>query len=113
MMAGTFQVSAPSTTPIDTGCVVQSMKLVSPFSGALNPVAYDPVTGLPITGTFCLCTTGRDGVLRQWYNYDAQSNSMPTGVVVPIVPQPPPATPLVDLVCTSCPAGFVMEIVTV
>jgi hypothetical protein len=112
-LAGTFTVSYASTTPIDTHCVVASMKLVSPPSGALLPMAYDPVSGLPSGGgTFCLATTV-SGKLRQWYNYDAWSNSMPTGIVVPITPQPPPATPLADLVCTACPPGFSMQITTV
>jgi hypothetical protein len=44
----------------------------------------------------------------QWYNYDCWSNSMPTGIVVPITPQPPPAVPLADLVCTSCPPGLII-----
>jgi hypothetical protein len=35
------------------------------------------------------------------------------GVVVPISPQPPPATPLADLVLTSMPPGCQMEIVQV
>jgi hypothetical protein len=112
-VAGTWTVSAASATAIDTNCVVQSMKLVSPPGGPLLPMAYDPVTRLPSGGgTFCLCTTV-GGQLRQWYNYDAWGNSMPTGVVVPIVPQPPPAVPLADLICTSCPPGFQMQIVTV
>jgi hypothetical protein len=70
-MAGTFTVSAASATPIDIQCVVQSMKLVSPLSGPLLPMSYDPVSGLPAGGgTFCLCTTVA-GQLRQWWNYDA------------------------------------------
>jgi hypothetical protein len=112
-LAGTFTVSTASTTPIDTNCIVQSMKIVSPCGGPLLPMAYDPISSLPTgDGTFCLCTT-RGGKLTQWYNYDAWSNSMPTGVVVPITPQPPPAVPLADLVCTSCPPGFSMQITTV
>jgi hypothetical protein len=35
------------------------------------------------------------------------------GVVVPIVPQPPPAIPLANLVLTAMPPGCQMEIVTV
>jgi hypothetical protein len=113
-VAGTWTVSAVSSTPIDTNCIVQSMKLVSPPSGALasSPIGYDPVSRLPISGTFCLCTTV-GGKLTQWYNYDCWSNSMPTGIMVPITPQPPPAVKLADLVCTSCPPGFQMQIVTV
>jgi hypothetical protein len=112
-MAGTFTVSAPSATPIDTNCVVQSMKLVALPSGPLTMPAYDPVDGIPVAGTFCLCTTV--GSQRtQWYNYPVWSNpGFPKGVAVPITPQPPAAVPLPNLVCTSCPPGCSMEIVTV
>jgi hypothetical protein len=112
-MAGAFTVTAANPTPIDFNCVVQSMRIDSPPSGPLLPMAYDPATGLPSGGgTFCLATTV-GGVLRQWYNYDAWGNSMPVGVTVPITPQPPIAQPLADLVCVSCPPGFIMHIVTV
>jgi hypothetical protein len=112
-MAGTFTVSAASSTAIDTNCVVQSMKVMSPPSGSLPPWGYDPVSELPPGGrTFCLCTT-IGGKLTQWYNFDAWTNSIPLETLVPITPQPPPAVPLADLICTACPPGFQMEIVTV
>jgi hypothetical protein len=77
-------------------------------------MTYDPASGLPAGGgTFCLCTTVA-GKLMQWYNLDVWNlSSWIKGVVVPIVSQPPPATPLADLVCTSCPPGCQIEIVTV
>jgi hypothetical protein len=93
---GTFSVSTASATPIDTNCVVQSMKIVSAPSGPLLPMTYDPATGLPAGGgTFCLCSTV-GGQLRQWYNYDPWRNwSWIPNVAVPIVSQPPAAAPLV------------------
>jgi hypothetical protein len=114
-MAGTFTISAPSTTPIDINCVVQSMKLVSMPSGPLTPVGYDPFTGIPTAGTFCLCVgNANDSTLKQWYNYDVWSNpGFMKGIIVPITPQPPPAVPLHSLVCTSCPPGCQFQIVTV
>jgi hypothetical protein len=112
-MAGTFTVSAPSATPIDVDCVVQSMKLVSMPSGGPIQWGYDPVDGMPTAGTFCLCTNV-GGRRVQWYNYDVQGNpGFPKGIVVPITPQPPAAAPLANLICTSCPPGCQMEIVTV
>jgi hypothetical protein len=112
MMAGTWTVSAPNATPIDTNCVVQSMKLVSMPSGPLTPMAYDAGDGIPVAGTFCLCTTVQ-GRRTQFYNLDVwNQSSWVKGVVVPIVPQPPAATALADLVCTSCPPGCQIEIVT-
>jgi hypothetical protein len=112
-MSGTFQVSAASATANDTTCVLQSMKLVSPPSGSLPPWEYDPVTGMPTGGrTFCLATTV-NGKLRQFFNLDIwDCATMIRNVVVPITPQPPSATPLADLICTSCPPGCVMELVT-
>jgi hypothetical protein len=114
-MPGTFQIDSTKVgQTIDPGpCVLQSMKLVSAPSGPLPPWAPDPVSGLPAGGrTMCLATTV-GGKLVQFYNFDCWANSQIPGVVVPITPQPPPATPLADLYCTSCPDGFVMEIVTV
>jgi hypothetical protein len=113
-MAGTFDLDASKIgSTIDTQCVLQIMKLVSPPSGPLQMFSYDPQTTLPNNGgNFCLCTTVL-GKLTQFYLYDAWSNSMPRGIVVPITPQPPPATPLADLVLTACPPGFQMQIVTV
>jgi hypothetical protein len=56
------------------------MKLVSPPSGALanSPIGYDPVSGLPTSGTFCLCTTV-SGKLTQWWNYDFGRTRCPRG----------------------------------
>jgi hypothetical protein len=59
----------------------------------------------------CLATT-IGGKLTQFYNLDVWSSSMVPGVVVPITPQPPAATPLADLVLTAMPDGCQIEIVT-
>jgi hypothetical protein len=110
---GTFTVTQASPTAIDTNCVVQSMKLITPPGGPLPPWGYDVASGMPTGGrTFCLATTV-GGQLVQFYNLDAWANSMPVGVSVPITPQPPAAAPLADLICTSCPSGFEMQITTV
>jgi hypothetical protein len=112
-MSGTFTISVPSATPIDVSCVVKSMKLLSLPSGPLTFPSYDPVDGIPVDGTFTLCTVV-NGVRTQWYNFPVWSNpGFPRGVAVPITPEPPPATPLPNLVCTACPPGCSMEIVTV
>jgi hypothetical protein len=61
----------------------------------------------------CLCTTVA-GKLRQFYNYDVQSNpGFMKGIVVPITPQPPPAVPLADLVLMSMPPRRQFQIMTV
>jgi hypothetical protein len=113
-MAGTFDLDNTKIgQTIDTACVLASMKLTSPPSGPLQAFSYDPATTLPNNGgNFCLCTTV-GGRLTQFYLYDAWSNTMPKGIVVPITPQPPPAKQLADLVLTACPPGFSMQIVTV
>jgi hypothetical protein len=114
-MAGTFTLDSTQIgQTIDTGCVLASMKLVSPPSGPLLPFAYDPVSGLPSGGrTMCLATTV-GGKLRQFYNLDVWDvSTMLRGAVVPITPQPPPAAPLADLVLTAMPPGCQIEIVTV
>jgi hypothetical protein len=64
-------------------------------------------------GNFCLCTT-IGNKLTQWYNLDVWNlSSWVKGTDVPITPQPPVATPLADLVCTSCPPACQVEITTV
>jgi hypothetical protein len=115
-MSGTFTLDSTKVgQTIDPGpCVLQSMKLVSAPSGPLPPYSYDPVSGIP-TGnrTMCLCTHV-GGKLTQFYNLPIWDvSTMIPGVVVPIVPQPPPATPLTDLVLTAMPPGCQVEITTV
>jgi hypothetical protein len=81
----------------------------------LQMPGYDPVSGLVTAGNFALAVGNpNDSTLRQFYNYDIWSNpGFMKGIVVPITPQPPSATPLYSLVCTSCPAGASFTIVTV
>jgi hypothetical protein len=113
-MAGTFTVSAANvTTPIDSNCVLQSLKLVSAPSGALQPMSYDPVQGYPNGGnTFCLCTgNANDNTLRQFYNMDVWNTGW-KGTTIPITPQPPSAVPLYSIFCTACPPGCSVELVT-
>jgi hypothetical protein len=83
--------------------------LVSPHAGGGVPIPAPPLLVSPP----CLCTTV-GGKLYQWYNYPVWTNpGFPKNIVVPITPQPPPAVPLADLICTACPPGCSMEIVTV
>ena len=85
----------------------------APESRLLTPIGYDVVSGLPTSGTMCLCTTVA-GKLRQFYNYDVQSNpGFMKRIVVPITPQPPPAVPLADLVLMSMPPRCQFQIMTV
>jgi hypothetical protein len=111
-MAGSFTVDRTSIgTIIDTNCQIRSMTFVSPVS-VVEPVAYDPVTKLPSSGTFCLADQGN------YFNFNFNLDVLNLSAwyrnqVVPITPALPPSPKIIaNLTCLSCPQGVEFTVVT-
>jgi hypothetical protein len=111
-VAGTFTVNRSSIgTVIDTNCQIRSLTFLSPVS-VVEPVSYDPITGLPSSGTFCLAD--KTAYQNFNWNFDVLGNGgMLRNVAVPITPATPPSPKTIaQLTCLSCPQGVSFTVVT-
>jgi hypothetical protein len=111
-MSGTFNVTRSSIGQIiDTNCQIRSLTFVSPVS-VVEPVSYDPVTGLPSSGTFCLA----DKTSYQNFNWNFDvlgDGGMLRNVAVPVTPALPPSPKTIaQLTCLSCPRGVGFSVTT-